>query len=60
MSTNWWMDKDVAACTQTEYYSAIGNLAICDNMGGPWGHNAKKSDRKDKDCMILLICGIFT
>lgn len=54
------MDKDVAACTQTEYYSAIGNLAICDNMGGPWGHNAKKSDRKDKDCMILLICGIFT
>ena len=32
-----------------EYYSATkmkGNLAICDNMDGPWGHYAKWNKRK--------------
>lgn len=37
-----------------------GNPAICKNMDETGGHYAKqnKPDRKDKHCIVLLICGI--
>ena len=32
-----------------------GNLAICDNMNGPWGHYAKwNNSEKDKYCLISI------
>ena len=38
-----------------------GNLAICDNMDGPWGHYAKwNKSEKTKYCMISFICVIQT
>ena len=45
-----------------EYYSAIKkewNLAICNNMDGARGHNAKwNKSEKDKYLIISLMCGI--
>lgn len=36
-----------------------GNLAICYNMDGPWGHCAKKNkSEKDENHLISLICQI--
>ena len=36
-----------------------GHLAIFNNMNGPWGHYAERSQtEKDKYCMISLIRGI--
>ena len=35
------------------------NLAICDNVDGVWVHYAMwNKSKKDKYCMISLICGI--
>ena len=39
------------------------NPAICNTMNGPWQHyvkwNKSVRERKDKYCMIFLICGIW-
>ena len=36
------------------------NLAICDEMDGPWGHYAKwDKSEKDKCYMISLVCIIL-
>ena len=36
-----------------------GNLGICDNANGPWGHHAKwdMSDR-ERQILMSLVCGI--
>ena len=41
-----------------EYYSIIikeGNLAICGNIDGLWGHYAKYDAEKNKYCTILYV-----
>lgn len=47
-STDEQMKKTRYICTM-EYYSAErkkGNLIICDNIDGPWGHYAKRNQGK--------------
>ena len=49
MSTDGWMDKEKEKHTHTRIHTGVlfsykkkqWNLAICDNMDGPWGHYAK-------------------
>lgn len=60
MSINGQMDKENVAYTYSGILLSLkkGNPAICDNMDGPEGHLLSKINqtKKDKYCMILLIC----
>ena len=56
------MDRENVIYIYTlENYSDIekGNIAICDNMDGPWGYYAKWNKTEKYKYYIFLICGIF-
>ena len=42
-------------CMRREYYSGIKrwNLAICNNMDGPWGYDGPKRNESDGERQIL-------